>query len=545
MGVTVVVGAMRSVGVRLAIAAGLVLVVFSVAPCASVGAPVGANQTLVVAVSRDMQNLDPTNASSDSFTLETLTNVYSWLIDYKLVKQPNGQTIGSPNEFVGGLAESFRFTDGGHKLVVTLRPGLKFSNGDPLDAAAVKFTYDRLYDQNATTAALTRMAKVMDKDSVKVIDARTVEFDISDPNTLVLGNMSQYGHAILNPRVVRPHMTAADPSAHEWLKSNTKGNETGPYLLESWDPGVQFTFARNPYYWGPPAKIARVVLRIVPDPSTRLALLKSGDVDIARDLAPLDEVELLHDANVTVYRFPTRITSFLGMNAKIAPFNNPKVRQAISWATPYNTIIRNVMVGFAQPLTSPVPAGMPTHTDQYFTYKTDPAKAKALLAEAGYPNGLSLTFTSRADLAESKGIAVWVKSALAKAGMTVTINEMQGAAFTAALQRHELAFFHHPGWNSINNDPFYHLYWLLQSTCCDYTNYSNATINDLINKNIISTDLKARDAASRQIQQIATDEAAWVFLYQPDLVLATRKNIGGVIFYPADVRFRYYFMTKQ
>jgi len=106
-------------------------------------------------------------------------------------------------------------------------------------------------------------------------------------------------------------------------------------------------------------------------------------------------------------------------------------------------------------------------------------------------------------------------------------------------------FFHHPGWNSINNDPFYHVYWLLQSTCCDYTNYSNATINDLINKNIISTDLKARDAASRQIQQIATDEAAWVFLYQPDLVLATRKSIGGVIFYPADVRFRYYFMTKQ
>jgi len=533
--------------VRAGLVCGVVLTfaLISLLPLSSLGAASDANQTLVVAVSRDMQNLDPTNASSDPFTLETLTNIYAWLIDFKLVKQADGETIGSPNEFVGGLAQSFQFTDGGRKLMVTLRSNLKFSDGDPLDANAVKFTYDRLFDQNATTAALSRMAKIMNKDSVKVIDARTVEFDISDPNTLVLGNMAQYGHSILNPNVVRPHMTAADPYAHQWLQSNTKGTESGPYVLASWQPGVEFVFARNPYYWGPPARIARVVFRIVPDPSTRLTLLKSGDVDIARDLAPLDEVELLHDASVTVHRFPTRITSYLGMNAKTAPFDNPKVRQAISWAVPYNTIIHNVMVGFARQLTSPVPAGMPTHTDQYFHYRTDPAKAKQLLAEAGYPNGLGVTFTSRADLAESQGIAVWLKSALATAGITVTIDEMQGAAFTAALQRHDLAFFHQPGWNSINNDPFYHLYWLLQSDCCDYTNYHNATVDELITKNIISTDLKARDAASHQIQQIAIDDAAWIFLYQPDLVLATGKNIGGVILYPADYRFRYYDMTKE
>ena len=532
---------------RLRLALGLVLVLFAagLGPAPRAGAAPDANQTLVVAVSRDMQNLDPTNASSDGFTLETLTNIYSWLITYKLVRQPDDRIIDSPNEFTGDLAESFRFTDGGKKLVVTLRRGLKFSNGDPLDANAVKFTYDRLFDQGATTAALTKMAKVMGKDSVRVVDDRAVEFAVADPNPLLLGNMSQYGHSILNPNVVRPHMTAADPSAHEWLKSNTKGTETGPYLLESWQPGVEFVFARNPNFWGRPPRISRVVLRIVPDPSTRLALLKSGDVDIARDLAPLDEVELLKDQGVSVNRFPTRIVSFLGMNAKVPPFNNVKLRQAISYAAPYDTIVRSVMVGFARRLTSPVPSGMPTHTDEFFKYKTDPAKAKALLAEAGFPNGLRLIFTSRADLAESKGIAIWVKSALARAGINVTINEMQGAAFTAALQKHDLVFFHHPGWNSINNDPFYHVFWLLQSACCDYTNYSNPEIDDLIRRFTISTDLSARADASRRIQQIAVDEAAWVFLYQPDLVLATRKNIGGVVYYPADVRFRYYFMTKE
>jgi peptide/nickel transport system substrate-binding protein len=535
----------RSSRLSLAVALVLTLLAGGVASVPPAGAAADAKQTLVVAVSRDMQNLDPTNASSDSFTLETLTNVYAWLIDFKLVKQSDDATIGAANEFVGNLAESFRFTEDGRKLVVTLRRGLAFSNGDPLDAGAVKFTYDRLFDQGATTAALNRMAKIMGKDSVKALDDRTVEFTITEPNPLVLGNMTQYGHSILNPKVVGPLMTAADPWAHEWLKSNTKGTETGPYLLESWQPGVEFVFARNPHFWGRPARVPRVVLRIVPDPSTRLTLLKSGDVDIARDLAPLDEVGLLKDRNVTVRRFPTRIVSFLGMNAKVAPFNNVKLRQAISYAAPYDTIIRSVMVGFARPLTSVVPSSMPTHTDEFFTYKTDPARAKALLAEAGFPNGLSLTFTSRADLAESKQIAVWVKSALGRAGINVTINEMQGAAFTAALQKHDLVFFHHPGWNSINNDPFYHVFWLLQSACCDYTNYSNKEIDDLINRYMISTDAAARANASRRIQQIAADEAAWVFLYQPELVLTMRKAIGGFIFYPADVRLRYYHLTKD
>jgi peptide/nickel transport system substrate-binding protein len=536
---------MRPGRFRLASVAIVALLAAGLARATLAGAAPDVKQTLVVAVSRDMQNLDPTNASSDSFTLETLTNVYSWLIDYKVVKQPNGQTIGAANEFVGNLAESFRLTDGGKKLLVTLRRNLKFSNGDPVDANAVKFTYDRLFDQNATTAALTKMAEVRTKDAVRVVDDRTVEFGISEPNTLLLGNMSQYGHSILNPNVVRPHMTAADPSGHEWLKSNTKGTETGPYVLESWQPGVEFVLTRNPNFWGPPPRIARVVLRIVPDPSARLALLRSGDADIARDLAPLDEVQLLKDPNVTVYRFPTRIVSFLGMNASVAPFNNVKLRQAISYAIPYGTIIRSVMVGFARPLTSPVPSGMPTHTDEFFKYKTDPARAKALLAEAGFPSGTNLTFTSRADLAESKSISVWVKSALARTGVNVTINEMPGAAFTAALQKHELVFFHHPGWNSINNDPFYHVFWLLKSSCCDYTNYHNKEIDDLITKYTVSTDLKARADASRRIQEIATDEAAWVFLYQPDLVLTTRKNVGGVVYYPADVRLRYYYLTKE
>jgi peptide/nickel transport system substrate-binding protein len=501
--------------------------------------------TLIVAVSRDLQNLDPTSASSDGFTSEILTNIYHWLIDYQLTQDENGQPVFDANNFVGDVAESFEVVDSGKKVIFKIRPGAKFANGDPIDANVVKFTYDRLFDQGTTAAALTKMAKVSGKDSVKVIDDLTVEFTIDEPNTLLFGNMAQYGHSILNPKVLEPYMTEADPAAHEWLKANTTGNETGPYVLESWKPGVEFVLAKNPNWWGEPPKTDRIIFRIVPDATTRFTLLQQGEVDIAKDIAPKDLLELENDPNITVHRFSSRIVSYIGMNATMPPFDNVKVRQAISYAIPYQTIIDNVLYGYGIQLTSVIPAGTPTHTDEFFTYTTDPEKAKALLAEAGYPNGLDVTFSARSDLAESKGVAIWLKSELAKAGINVTINEMEGAAFTASLQKHELAFFHHPGWISINNDPFYHVYWHLQSECCDYTNYSNPEINSLIDQYTISTDEAARAEAARRIQEIAVGEAVWGFLYQPDITLATRSNVKGVVYNPADRYWRYYFMYKE
>lgn len=501
--------------------------------------------TLIIAVSRDPQNLDPTSASSDAFTSEILTNIYHWLIDYKLVTGEDGQPIFSADEFVGDLAESFEVQDDGHKVVFKLRDGLKFSNGDPIDANVIKFTYDRIFDQGTTTAVLTQLAEVSGKDSVKVIDDHTIEFTVDKPNTLLFGNLAQYGHSILNPKVVEPHMTEADPAAHEWLSTNTAGNETGPYMLESWQPGVEFVLVANPNWHGEPAKTNRLIFRVVPDPSTRLSLLRSGEVDIARDIAPRDLQDLESDPNITVYRFPSRVVSFIGMNATMPPFDNPLVRQAISYAIPYQTIIDNALYGYAQPLTSVIPEGMPTHTDEYFVYKTDPDKARELLAQAGFPDGLDVTLVTRSDLAESKAVGVWMKSELAKAGINVTIEERDGASFTSALQRHEMAFFHHPGWLSINNDPFYHVSFLLQSKCCDYTDYSNDEINQLIDEYTISTDEESRAEASRRIQEIASEEAAWGLLYQPDTTLATRADVKGVTYNPADRYWRYNLMYKE
>jgi peptide/nickel transport system substrate-binding protein len=501
--------------------------------------------TLIVAVASDLQNLDPTLSSADTYTQEMLTNVYDWLIDYQVATDANGQQIGDPSNFIGALAEKYEWSADGKTITFTLRDGLKFSNGDPIDANAVKFTYDRIYDQNGVTPFLLSMAAVPDKAHVTVVDPKTIQFAVDTPNTLLLGNMAQFGHSILNPNVVKPHITADDPYAHEWLKTNTAGTEQGPFKLESWQPGNQWVLIPNENYWGEPPKLKRIIFKVIPDPSSRLAQLSSGAVDIAYELPTTDVQALEGDPNITVVRQPSRFVVFLGMNSKVAPFDNVKVRQAISYAVPYETILNDVLNGYGQQLTSPIPNGTPYHTDQFFQYKPDPEKAKALLTEAGFPDGFETTLQIASGNQEGKETAVYVQQALGEIGIKVTIQEMPGAAFTEQLQKHELGFFFFNNWISINNDPFYHLFWLFRSDCCNYTNYDNQTVWQAIDANVLNTDAAAREQAAMDIQQTIVDEAPWVFLYQPDFLLAMRSTVKGYTYYSADRFTRYKFLYKE
>ena len=302
---------------------------------------------------------------------------------------------------------------------------------------------------------------------------------------------------------------------------------------------------RNENYAGEPAKIGRIIFKVIPDPSSRLAQLQSGAVDIAYELPRKDIALLEADPNITVARNPSRFVVFLGMNTQVEPFDDPKVRQAISYAVPYETILTEVLQGYGQQLTSPIPNGTPTHTDEFFVYQSDPEKAKALLAEAGFPDGFETTLQVASGVQEGKETAVWVQQALAEVGIKVEIQEMPGAAFTEQLQKHELGFFFFNNWISINNDPFYHLYWLFRSDCCNYTNYDNAAVHTMIDDNLLATDQAARDQAALDAQKAIIDDAAWVFLYQPDNIIAMRSNVKGYVFYSADRFTRYKHLSKE
>jgi peptide/nickel transport system substrate-binding protein len=339
-------------------------------------------------------------------------------------------------------------------------------------------------------------------------------------------------------------MTEADPYAHEWLKSNTAGTEQGAFRLESWEPGNQWILVPNENYLGEKPKLERIIFKVIPDPSSRLAQLQSGAVDIAYDIPRQDLATLEADPNITVARNTSRAVTYMGMNVGVAPFDNVKVRQAISYAIPYETLINEVLQGYGTQLVSPIPAGTPYSTGEFFTYTLDYDKAKALLAEAGFPDGFETTLEVPSGQAELKEAAVWVQQSLGQIGIKVNITETPGAAYTEKLQKHELGFFFN-NWISINNDPFYHLFWLFRSDCCNYTNYDNQAVWDLIDANTLNTDEAARQAAAVEVQKMIVDDAAWVFLYTPDSVLAMRSNVKGYVYYSSDNFIRYKYIYKE
>jgi peptide/nickel transport system substrate-binding protein len=500
--------------------------------------------TLIVAQPEDLQNLDPTLSSGDQVTQEMLTNVYDWLVDYKVVDK-DGKPVGDANQFVGAIAESMAWNADHTELTFKLRKGLKFLNGNPIDAQAVKDTYDRVFDQKGVTASLIAMAAVKDKNAITIEGDDTVKFKLETANTLLLGNMAQFGNSILDPKVVAEHKTAKDPFAHDWLSTHVEGTAQGPYQLQSWTSGSQWVLTANPNYAGEAPKIKKIIFKVIPDASTRYQLLQNGAVDIAYGL-PLKNIEKAKsNPDIQIVNEPSRNIVFLGMNSKTKPFDNVKVRQAINYAVPYKTIIDKVLLGYGEQMTSPIPNGTPTHTDQFNLYKTDVAKAKSLLAEAGFPNGFKTQLQVASGNDQGRQTAIWVQQALKQIGVDVQIVQLPGASYNSRLQKHQLGFFFFNNWISINNDPFYHLYWLFDSECFNYTNYDNPEVKRLIDKNLLSDDEAARDADSLKIQQMIMNDAPWSFLYQPNFVVAMRKNVKGYTYFPADTFTRYRYLYKS
>ncbi|HEV8674462.1 MAG TPA: ABC transporter substrate-binding protein [Methylomirabilota bacterium] len=516
---------------------GLVLLLLAAAGAAVAATPA---DVLIVAVSGDLVSIDPPFSSGAPFQNEVITNLYDYLVEFGTKGDGKGGMMGDLNSFAGKLAQSWTVSPDGTKVTFKLRPGAKFASGDPVTVQDVKHTYDRIFGVKAVTAALTKMAAVEGPESIRIVDPQTLEFTLAKGNPLLFGNMAQYGHGVTQEKALKPHGAPDDPWATKWLRSNDAGG--GPFALERWTPGAEIVLRRNEHYWAGPAKLKQVVFKIVPEAATRTLLLRNGSVDVATDLPFQDVLALQGDPNVQVLSFPSTIVKYVAMNVKTPPFDQVKVRQAVAHAVPYETIMKEVVKGFGRQLKGLAPEGMLTADPSLWRYATDTGKAKQLLSEAGLASGFKTTLTVRTGFPADEQIAVWIQSALRPLGAEVAIEKLPLAGFTDRMRKKEMAFFVHE-WLSINNDPFYHYFWLAQPGCCNYANYDNPQVTGLIKEFMLTTDQKARAEASRRVQQLFMEDAPWVFLYQPDVIVTMRKNVRGYIYWP-DRYTRYHSISK-
>ena len=490
-------------------------------------------KTLLIAVSGDIAGWDPA-ASIYWLANEVIINTHDTLVDYKPGTDDAGNAVRKVGDFAPSLAESWDVSPDGQKFTFHLIKNAKFHNGDPLNAQAVKDSFARILAiPGLAQFLLADVAFVKSADQIVVDDEYTVTFNLPQPNPIFLKVLQEMNMVIVNAAQIAKEGGEGDAGL-QWAANNPTG--TGPYVLDKFTPGEELVLKADPNYWGAEPEFTTVIYKIVPSAENRLLLLNNGDVDMVYEIPLKDFGSLKDNPNISAYATPTFGNLYMELGRNLPPWDNPKLRQAIAYAIPYETIINEVTYGFAKPAPSWVPVGLEGFIPAS-PYKYDLEKAAALLKEAGHEGGKGLppvTFYLKQGVPEEEQAAVYIQAELAKLGITMDIQPLSLAAHSEQLQKHELPFTFN-FWIPYVPDPVYHLYWNFLTTdsgCCNYTSFSNARMDEIIKAGLIELDPAKRDKLVEEAQQILVEDPPQIALYHPTWNLAMKSSIKGYTYYP-------------
>ena len=270
-------------------------------------------------------------------------HVYDRLVSHGEKTLPDGTVSYDATVMTPELAESWEISADGKTYIFHLRKDATFHDGTPVTAKDVKWSFDRAVAAGGFPAVQMAAGSLDKPEQFSVVDDHTFRSTFDKPNKLILPDLAVPVPVIVNSELAKKHATAADPWALEWVSRNDAGG--GAYKVESWTPGQQTVFVRfDDWKSGPLPKLKKVIYRQIASAGTRRALLEKGDVDISVGLPPKDYAELAKGGKVKVIGVPVQNDLiFVDMNIKMQPFDNPKVRQAISYAIPYKEILATAL----------------------------------------------------------------------------------------------------------------------------------------------------------------------------------------------------------
>jgi peptide/nickel transport system substrate-binding protein len=239
--------------------------------------------------------------------------------------------------------------------------------------------------------------------------------------------------------------------------------------------------------------------------------------------------------NLKVIGRSTTKVNYIDMNRNVPPFDNPKVRQALAYSFPYDSVIKDVLYGRAVQMTSPASKGSPSHTEAYFHYKQDMNKAKQLLKEAGHPDGLKFTFLlGEGRIANNKEVAVTYQAELKKIGVDMDIQVLPQAAFLEKLKSKQVPIFM-VAWTSFVTDPWYQFMFLLGSkSFCNYAAINDSQLDAWIKEATPMVRKEDRYSLSQKVQKYVGENDLWIYMFQPISDTAMNKSVSGFCLNPDD-----------
>ena len=468
-----------------------------------------------------MNPMDNTDAISSAFQYAT----YERLIKYG-TKTENGLTVTDPTSFQPSLAEKWDISDDKLTYTFYLNKNAKFANGDAVTAEDVIWSLEYARD-NVNSAFVFSKTNIKEMEAV---DEHTVKFTLSAHSNMIMQILEMYTCAIMNKSQVEEN------GGYDWLKTNTAGS--GPYEVTKYDTATEVVLTRRNDYWGEAPKNHSITYKKVAEESNRQLMLEKGDVDMALDIGEKNLEALDAKDGITVQTNSLPKMMYLAMSCTIAPFDNVKVRQAIAYALPYDSMVKDVMYNRASLIDSScIPSVMACQAPGTGHIKQDLEKAKALLAEAGYPDGFTTELLIGSGFQDWQDCAVLVQDALKQIGITVTIKNVERAQFLEQIAKKETPFFINRVLAYVN-DPGYLTGMILQSKGnFNYYNYNSAEFDDLYAKAESTTDAAERADYYKQIQELVQNDVPIVPTYEYSYNMSFSDDVKGYIFRPDSVLF--------
>lgn len=472
--------------------------------------PPPVEQRLVIAQGTDPLTMDPHHIV-DSPTASVLEHFYETLVEMT----PEG-------DLVAGLATEWEVSPDATLFTLTIRQGVTFHDGEPLNAQAVKVNFDRRLDPNAGTEMMFLVAEI---EEVNVVGEYTVEIRTRAPFAPMINHLSHSNNAMVSPVALNV----------SWDQPVTPPVGTGPFKFTSRTVGDRLTMERNDDYWGTAPILEQIVWRVIPDDTSRVIALETGEVDVIVRIPPLDVPRLEADPDINVVIAPSVRTMFLGFNTNRAPYDNPLVRQALNHAVNKEAIVEFILGGVGRVSDAPISPGIFGHQST-MTYEYDPDLARQLLEDAGYPDGFSVTLSPAVGRYHMDvEVAEAVAADLEAVGLTVTLDTRDwGTYISFMLATPEEAEIYQLAWGTITVDADYGLYPMFHSdevrpAGFNLGFYSNEEVDALLELGRTSADPQVRETAYRDAMEIVMEEAPWLFLHSESQVIGVGTHVRDLV----------------
>ncbi len=476
---------------------------------------------IVVAQYADVVSLDPQDTNDNaSYGPEKL--MFEGLVGFneKMEMQPM-------------LAERWEASPDATTFTFYLRKGVKFHDGTPFNAEAVKYNFDRVTnpDNKLKRYSLYRIIA-----KTEVVDEYTVKFTTSEPFGAMLATFAHPAGGIVSPAAAKQ---GADAPAF-----GKKPVGTGPYKFVEWVPGDHLTVEKFADYWNPAqgAKVDRFIIKPVPEAGTRINMLLAGDAHFINTVPYAQVKQLQGNPNVAIAANEAIYTFWVAMNTQKEPFKDKRVRQALNYAIDKQAIIDSVLAGYGKLADSPL-APRVWGYKSVKTYPYDLQKAKELLAQAGVSNVKTTLWSS--DSTEAKQVAVALQGQLKEVGFDVEVMAMEAATLSAERFKkpeENKSMMNYAGWSPSTGDADWGLRPLLSKESWPPTSFNlafwdNPEFDAQIKAGLQTADPEKRKAAYAKAQEIVMEEAPWIFLWVNTLLGGISTKCDGMVIQPDGIAY--------